>query len=51
MSVLGMYVHCIYVYLYINRPLERMVVGMLLAGSAFMVAGFIQLDVQVINFI
>ena len=32
---------------YCDRPLQRMVVGMLLAGLAFMVAGFIQLKVQV----
>lgn len=28
------------------RPLQRMVVGMFLAGLAFMVAGFVQLTVQ-----
>lgn len=28
------------------RPLQRMVIGMLLAGSSFVVAGFVQLKVQ-----
>ena len=28
------------------RPLQRMVVGMVIAGVAFMVAGFVQISVQ-----
>ena len=41
-----MYV-CVYVCIVCSvRPLQRMVVGMLLAGLAFMVAGFVDLRVQ-----
>lgn len=32
--------------LFICRPLQRMVVGMVLAGLAFVVAGFVQLKLQ-----
>ena len=35
-----------YTYLPFPRPLQRMVVGMLLAGLAFVVAGFVQLKLQ-----
>ena len=35
---LPVYFHC--------RPLQRMVVGMVIAGVAFLVAGFVQFSVQ-----
>ena len=37
---------CTNVLLSYCRPLQRMVVGMFIAGLAFMVAGFVQISVQ-----
>ena len=50
MDTLTYTVYIIMYYLYvviIGRPLQRMVCGMILAGIAFMLAGFVQLRVEV----
>ena len=46
MSITKLQKQCFIALLITFRPLQRMVVGMILAGLAFVVAGFVQLKVQ-----
>ena len=36
----------VYTHMLLNRPLQRMVIGMVIAGLSFMAAGFVQISVQ-----
>ena len=44
--IIYMYMYKCFVLIFLYRPLQRMVVGMFIAGLAFMVAGFVQIRVQ-----